>query len=140
MLLSSAIVVVVPSCCCCYLCLLLLRSCCCCSSLLLLLFRYHFACAAHLINLMQKSPQRFTLAVPLKLAYLSRWLLFNYAASTASTRPPPPPPPHPSAVAVNLLIYALLTDYCAARLIVIPRSRRQGEKTAQSNVRKKDDY
>lgn len=60
---------VVDSCCCC-----------CCSLLLLLLFRYHFACAAHLINLMQKSPQRFTLAVPLKLAYLSRWLLFNYAA------------------------------------------------------------
>lgn len=137
MLLSSAIVVV-PSCCCCYLCLLLLRSCCCCSSLLLLLlFRYHFACAAHLINLMQKSPQRFTLAVPLKLAYLSRWLLFNYAASTASTRPPPPPPPLPSAVAVNLLIYALLTDYCAAPNCHSPEQKARRKNSAKQRTKER---
>lgn len=143
LIIFTAYAAVVCYCCCSQLLLLLsllvVAALCCRQLLLLLLFRYHFACAAHLINLMQKSPQRFTLAVPLKLAYLSRWLLFNYAASTASTLPPSPTFPSSPAVAVNLLIYALLTDYCAAPNCHSPEQK-AGEKTAQSNVRKKDDY
>lgn len=83
---------------------------------------------------MQKSPQRFTLAVPLKLAYLSRWLLFNYAASTVST--PLPFPLSSPAAPVNLLIYALLTDYCAAPNCHSPEQK-AGEKTAQSKYERK---